>query len=258
MKVIIGCDFAGFELKQEVQRYLSENKKVELIDIGMTSLENDIPYYEIGAIAARKLQAGEAERGILFCGTGMGVSISANKFKGVYASVVESEFTGPRCKIINNSNIISMGGWVVSQYRAKKVGFIFQFASLLPVLTARENLQLPTIFGRNGSKPRDNMAEEYLDMVGLKDKIDAYPSQLSGGQQRRVAIARSLINDPEVILGDEPTGDLDEETEMEIMDLLKRVNRQNSITIILVTHNSELARTASKQFEMSHGSLKEI
>jgi len=121
MKVIIGCDFAGFELKQEVQRYLSENKKVELIDIGMTSLENDIPYYEIGAIAARKLQAGEAERGILFCGTGMGVSISANKFKGVYASVVESEFTGPRCKIINNSNIISMGGWVVSQYRAKKI-----------------------------------------------------------------------------------------------------------------------------------------
>ena len=121
MKVIIGCDFAGFELKQEVQRYLAEQGKVDLIDIGMTSLEHDIPYYEIGAIAARKLQSGEAERGILFCGTGMGVSISANKFKGVYASVVESEFTGRRCKIINNSNIISMGGWVVSQYRAKKI-----------------------------------------------------------------------------------------------------------------------------------------
>jgi ribose 5-phosphate isomerase B len=121
MKVIIGCDFAGFELKQEVQHHLSENKKVELIDIGMTSLDKDIPYYEVGAIAARKLQAGDAERGILFCGTGMGVSIAANKFKGVYASVVESEFTGERCKIINNSNIITMGGWVVSPYRAKKI-----------------------------------------------------------------------------------------------------------------------------------------
>ena len=121
MKVIIGCDFAGFDLKQEVQRHLSENKNVELIDIGMTSLDKDIPYYEVGAIAARKIQAGDAERGILFCGTGMGVSIAANKFKGVYASVVESEFTGERCKIINNSNIITMGGWVVSHYRAKKI-----------------------------------------------------------------------------------------------------------------------------------------
>jgi ribose 5-phosphate isomerase B len=121
MKIVIGCDFAGFDLKQEVQRHLSESNRVELLDIGMTSLDKDIPYYEVGAIAARKIQNGEAERGILFCGTGMGVSIAANKFKGIYASVVESEFTGERCKIINNSNIISMGGWVVSHYRAKKI-----------------------------------------------------------------------------------------------------------------------------------------
>jgi putative ABC transport system ATP-binding protein/lipoprotein-releasing system ATP-binding protein len=95
-------------------------------------------------------------------------------------------------------------------------------------------------------------------MVGLKDKIHAYPSQLSGGQQRRVAIARSMMNDPELILGDEPTGDLDEETELQIMDLLGRVNRQSSVTIIFVTHNSELARTASKQLRMSNGRLHEI
>jgi ribose 5-phosphate isomerase B len=104
-----------------VQSYLAKKPQVELIDIGMTSLDKEIPYYEVGATAAKKLQAGEAERGILFCGTGMGVSIVANKFKGVYASVVESEFTGERCKIINNSNIITMGGWVVSHYRAKKI-----------------------------------------------------------------------------------------------------------------------------------------
>ncbi|MFW6181497.1 MAG: RpiB/LacA/LacB family sugar-phosphate isomerase [Spirochaetota bacterium] len=121
MKVIIGCDFAGFGLKQEVQGHLSDNKNIKLIDIGMTSLDREIPYYEVGAMAARKLQAGEAERAILFCGTGMGVSIAANKFKGVYASVVESEFTGERCKIINNANVITMGGWVVAPYRAKKI-----------------------------------------------------------------------------------------------------------------------------------------
>lgn len=160
--------------------------------------------------------------------------------------------------LYNGTDIYSLREDELSKYRAKKVGYIFQFASLLPVLTAKENLILPTIFTRNGSKPRGKRAEEYLDMVGLKDKINAYPAQLSGGQQRRVAIARSLMNDPEVVLGDEPTGDLDEETELEIMNLLGRVNRENGVTVIIVTHNSELARTASKQLKMSHGSLYEI
>jgi ABC-type lipoprotein export system ATPase subunit len=160
--------------------------------------------------------------------------------------------------LYNGTDIYRLGEDELSKYRAKKVGYIFQFASLLPVLTAKENLLLPTIFCRNGSTPGEKKAEEYLDMVGLKDKINAYPSQLSGGQQRRVAIARSLMNDPEVILGDEPTGDLDEETELEIMDLLGRMNRQNSVTIIFVTHNSELARTASKQLKMANGRLYEI
>lgn len=161
--------------------------------------------------------------------------------------------------LYNGTDIYHLSEDDLSQYRAKKVGYIFQFASLLPVLTAKENLLLPTIFCRNGSTPRgEKKAKEYLDLVGLKDKIDAYPSQLSGGQQRRVAIARSLMNDPELILGDEPTGDLDEQTEQEIMDLLGRMNRQNGVTVILVTHNSELARTASKQLKMSNGRLQEI
>ena len=146
----------------------------------------------------------------------------------------------------------------LSTYRAKKVGYIFQFASLLPVLTAKENLLLPTLFNRNGASSKEKKAEEYLDMVGLKDKIDSYPSQLSGGQQRRVAIARSLMNDPEVILGDEPTGDLDEETELEIMDLLERMNRQHSVTVMFVTHNSELARKASTQLKMTNGCIQKI
>jgi ABC-type lipoprotein export system ATPase subunit len=161
--------------------------------------------------------------------------------------------------LYNGTDIYHLSEDDLSQYRAKKVGYIFQFASLLPVLTAKENLLLPTIFCRNGSTPGgEKKAKEYLDLVGLKDKIDAYPSQLSGGQQRRVAIARSLMNDPELILGDEPTGDLDEQTEQEIMDLLGRMNRQSGVTVILVTHNSELARTASKQLKMSNGRLQEI
>jgi putative ABC transport system ATP-binding protein/lipoprotein-releasing system ATP-binding protein len=146
----------------------------------------------------------------------------------------------------------------LSEYRAERVGYIFQFVSLLPVLTARENLLLPTIF--RASKPHNEQkkSEEYLDMVGLGDKINAYPSQLSGGQQRRVAIARALMNDPEVILADEPTGDLDEETEKEIMDLLKRINKEKGITLVLVTHNTELAGDATRRLEMSQGRLYEV
>lgn len=94
-------------------------------------------------------------------------------------------------------------------------------------------------------------------MIGLGDKIDSYPSELSGGQQRRVAIARALMNDPEIILADEPTGDLDEETESEIMELFKKMNREKQITFILVTHSSELAKDVKRRMRMSHGKLYE-
>ncbi len=143
-------------------------------------------------------------------------------------------------------------------YRAEKVGYIFQFVSLLPVLTARENLLLPTIFRTEKTANDKKRTEEYMDMVGLGDKIDAYPSQLSGGQQRRVAIARALMNDPEVILADEPTGDLDEETEKEIMEFFKRINREKGITFILVTHNSELIKSVTRRLKMTQGQLYEI
>lgn len=158
----------------------------------------------------------------------------------------------------NGTDIYSLDEKSLSGYRAEKIGYIFQFASLLPVLTVRENLLLPTIFraGTNGNIEKN--IEDYLWLVGLQYKINSYPSQLSGGQQRRVAIARALMNDPEVILADEPTGDLDEDTERETMDLLKRVNKERGITFILVTHNLDLARNAGKWLKMDNGRLKEI
>jgi ribose 5-phosphate isomerase B len=128
MKIIIGADIAGFELKEAVKEHLIKHGR-DLVDIGMHNAKDQIPYYEVASTAAKMIQSGEADRGLLFCGTGMGVSIVANKFKGIYASVVESEFTGERCKIINNSNIISMGGWVVSPFRAKKIADLWLEAS---------------------------------------------------------------------------------------------------------------------------------
>ncbi len=158
----------------------------------------------------------------------------------------------------NGTDIYSLDENRLSMYRAEKVGYIFQFVSLLPVLTARENLLLPTIFRTEKTANDKKRTEEYMDMVGLGDKIDAYPSQLSGGQQRRVAIARALMNDPEVILADEPTGDLDEETEKEIMEFFKRINREKGITFILVTHNSELIKSVTRRLKMTQGQLYEI
>ncbi len=144
----------------------------------------------------------------------------------------------------------------LAQYRAERIGFMFQFASLLPVLTAKENLMLPLLFQRgDGSAKEDGgrKAEELLRRVGLSDKINAYPAQLSGGQQRRVAIARAFMNEPEIILADEPTGDLDEGTEEDMMQFFQAMNREQGVTFIMVTHNRDLARRASRQFSMTNG-----
>ena len=117
-KILMGADPWGFELKNSVKGHL-EKKGYEIIDIGMHDKDKEIDYYEVGATAAKKIQEGEAEKGILFCGTGMGVSIVANKFKGISASVIESEFAAKMCKAVNNSNILTMGGMFVSEYKAK-------------------------------------------------------------------------------------------------------------------------------------------
>jgi ribose 5-phosphate isomerase B len=120
MKVLVGADFAGFDLKEVIKSYLIE-KDLQVEDVGMFRPEEEIPYYEVAAKAAKKIQKGEADKAILFCGTGMGVSIVANKFKGVYASVVESEFGAQHARVINDSNVLTMGGFVISEYRAKRI-----------------------------------------------------------------------------------------------------------------------------------------
>jgi putative ABC transport system ATP-binding protein/lipoprotein-releasing system ATP-binding protein len=142
----------------------------------------------------------------------------------------------------------------LSEFRNKRINFIFQFSSLIPTLTIFENIILPTVFNKAIGNKND-YARELLDKVGLQDKLGAYPSQLSGGQQRRAAIARAFINDPEIILADEPTGDLDEETEAEMLALCSKMNVEKGITFIIVTHNTDIARQCNKHFVMNRGTL---
>jgi len=146
----------------------------------------------------------------------------------------------------------------VSEYRSEKIGFMFQFASLLPILTVKENLLLPTVFRPIAAGQETVKAEELLRMVGLSDKINAYPAQLSGGQQRRVAIARAFMNDPALVLADEPTGDLDEETEGDMMRFFKTMNDAKGVTFIMVTHNTDLASQTKRQLRMSQGALQTL
>ncbi len=145
----------------------------------------------------------------------------------------------------------------LSDMRNRTIGFIFQFASLIPTLTALENILLPLSFGAS-PKGRYEDALEILELVGLKDKTNSFPSQLSGGQQRRIAIARAFINKPDIILADEPTGDLDEETERDILDLFREYNGRGT-TFVVVTHNIHLARTQknARVLQMRQGVLTE-
>ena len=118
MKIVVGADPWGLGLKNVVKDHLKENGH-EVIDVGGLSADDNVPYYAAAATAAQKIQQGEAERGVLFCGTGMGVAITANKFKGVYAGVIESEFTAKMCKAVNNANVLTMGSMVVTPHIAK-------------------------------------------------------------------------------------------------------------------------------------------
>jgi putative ABC transport system ATP-binding protein/lipoprotein-releasing system ATP-binding protein len=160
--------------------------------------------------------------------------------------------------LLEGTDICTLDDNKLSAYRANRIGFMFQFASLLPILTAKENVLLPAIFNPAKNVADEKTAVDLLEMVGIGEKKESYPSQLSGGQQRRVAIARALLNKPDIILADEPTGDLDEDTEGEIMDLFEHINKEHGVTIILITHNLDLAGTAQKKFRMSKGQLIDI
>ena len=160
--------------------------------------------------------------------------------------------------LLEDVDICTLNDNKLSDYRTRRIGFMFQFASLLPILTVKENVLLPGLFNSERNKDYDRVALDLMDLVGIGDKVDSYPSQLSGGQQRRVAIARALLNSPDIILADEPTGDLDEETEAEIMHLFEKINKEHTVTIILITHNLELAGKAQRKLRMSKGQLADI
>ena len=145
-----------------------------------------------------------------------------------------------------------------AHYRNRTIGFIFQSFNLIPFKTAVENVELPLFYQGVSRKERHRMALEYLDRLGLAAWAEHYPNELSGGQKQRVAIARALITSPRIILADEPTGALDSQTSLEVMELLGRLNRENGVTIIVVTHESGVANSTDKIIHIKDGIIGSV
>ncbi len=157
--------------------------------------------------------------------------------------------------IVGGHNVSEMTEAELARWRSAHVGFVFQFYNLMPVLNAFENVELPLLLTRLNKKERRQQVETALSIVGLADRMDHYPNQLSGGQEQRVAIARAVVTDPDLILADEPTGDLDRQSAADIMDLLSRLNEEFGKTIVMVTHDPRAAEKAHLIRHLDKGEL---
>jgi putative ABC transport system ATP-binding protein len=157
---------------------------------------------------------------------------------------------------IDGKRIEKMSEGQLARWRANTIGFVFQSFNLLPVLTAVENVELPLLLTTVPSGERRKRAETALRIVGLEDRMSHYPRQLSGGQEQRVAIARAIVNDPLIIVADEPTGDLDRKSAEDVLTLLETLNRELGKTIVMVTHDPAAADRATVQRHLDKGALK--
>jgi putative ABC transport system ATP-binding protein len=157
--------------------------------------------------------------------------------------------------IIDNTDINTMSDNRKTEYRARRMGFVFQFYNLLPVLSAAENVELPLLVSGTPARDARKRAIEALDTVHLAEWAEHRPAELSGGQRQRVTIARALVNDPAIVWGDEPTGDLDSENAHEIMDLLSTLNRERQQTFVLVTHDQKVAQRTERVVRMNDGQI---
>jgi putative ABC transport system ATP-binding protein len=158
--------------------------------------------------------------------------------------------------IVAGHDIGSMSDGELGKFRARHIGFIFQSYNLMPVLTARENVEFPLVLTKLSGKECRKRAETALKVVGLEDRMDHYPRQLSGGQEQRVAIARAIVHDPTILVCDEPTGDLDRKSAEDILDLLTQLNGEFNKTILMVTHDPAAAKCATITRHLNKGKLE--
>ncbi len=220
-------DQFSFQLRKVSKRFVKGKETITIFD----GLDLDIPAGDFVAIMGP---------------SGSGKTTLLNLLGGIdHVTSGEIQFDGRRVDTLTENQL--------SAWRAANVGFIFQFYNLMPVLTAAQNVELPLLLTNLGRRDRRKNVATALELVGLSDRASHYPREMSGGQQQRVAIARAIVSDPQVLLCDEPTGDLDRTTADEVLGILKLLNREHQKTVIVVTHDPEVTRHTKRTLHLNKG-----
>ncbi len=220
-------DAFSFQLRKVSKRFVKGKETITIFD----ALDLDIPAGDFVAIMGP---------------SGSGKTTLLNLLGGIdHVTSGEILFDGRRVDTLTENQL--------SAWRAANVGFIFQFYNLMPVLTAAQNVELPLLLTTLGRRDRRRNVATALELVGLSDRAGHYPREMSGGQQQRVAIARAIVSDPQVLLCDEPTGDLDRATADEVLGILRLLNREHGKTIVVVTHDPEVASYTKRTLHLNKG-----
>ena len=228
---------------------MTSEDRAAIIDVHNITKTYDTGSVSVQALRGVSVQVAKGEMVAVMGPSGCGKTTLLNCLSGI------DDVSGGQI-VIEGTDINEMSDDVKTIYRAQRMGFIFQFYNLLPVLSALENVELPLLV--SGASPKDSreQAMKSLERVGLTDCATHKPAELSGGQRQRVTIARALVNDPAIVWADEPTGDLDSKTASDIMDLMQELNREQSQTFVIVTHDSSVAQRCDRTIHMNDGLIE--
>jgi putative ABC transport system ATP-binding protein len=239
--------------KRKLEQKFEDNKKYPLDSNAIIHVFDLTRFYNLGEVEVRALDG-----------------LNMKVMKGEFVSVMGPSGSGKTTLLnmigaldnptsgtvfVNGINVAQMDDEQQTNLRLRNLGFIFQFYNLVPVLTAYENVELPLVFAEIPEDVRREKANKFLDVVGLGDVMDHLPAELSGGEQQRVAIARSLVNEPALLIADEPTGELDTKKGREVVNLLKELNKELDQTILMVTHDPAIGNLADRLLRMRDGKI---
>jgi putative ABC transport system ATP-binding protein len=231
-----------------------ENVSPAKIGAPVIRLENVYKTYDLGEVQVHALRGVSLE---IYAGEFVAVMGASGSGKSTLMNILGCLDKPTKGRyFLDGIDVSGMEKSDLAKIRNHKLGFVFQGFNLLSRTSALENVELPTIYAGISLEERESRAKESLERVGLADRAHHHPSQLSGGQQQRVAIARALVNRPAILLADEPTGNLDSRTSVEIMDILQRLNKENGLTVALVTHEPDIAQYAKRILEFRDGKIK--